>query len=210
MSLLSRSTLEVSMSHIRTIFTTIGFCLTLAITSAAMAQDNDLERDLVPSQKAFIEATKTQKQTIKVVLQTDRPNATYKIGDKMKLSVSLDKNAYVYILNKGTSKATTWLFPNAYQKDPMIKAGKTQIPADASKWTIDVRGPAGKDVLYVHASSSPLADKEQKALLKEWQNGKKFADLNRSDDDLLRDLAAVPTESKGAAFLIVTVAADKK
>lgn len=198
------------MHYVRVILAAVSFCSAVAIASSAAGADDELERDLVPSQKIFIEATKTQKQTIKVDLQTDRPNATYKIGDKMRLSVSLDKSAYVYILNKGTSKATTWLFPNSFQKDPFIKAGKIQIPTDASKWTIDVRGPAGKDVLYIHASSAPLAEKEKQALIAEWKNGKKFADLNRSDDDLLRDLAAVQAESKGAAYLIVTVVADKK
>ncbi|MBR0695617.1 DUF4384 domain-containing protein [Bradyrhizobium lablabi] len=198
------------MNLIRMTSAVIGLCASAAVSSSVLAEDKDLERDLVASQKIFIEATKTQKQTIKVALQTDRPNATYKIGDKMKLSVSIDKNAYVYILNKGTSKATTWLFPNAFHKEPFIKAGKTQIPASSEQWTIDVRGPAGTDVLYIHAASSPLAEKEKNALLAQWRNGKQFADLNRSDDELLRDLAAVPADSKGAAYLLVTVAADKK
>jgi hypothetical protein len=200
------------MSYNSTISIAIGFCATFAITSSAFAEDNlnDLERDLLPSQKIFIEATKTQKQTLKIVAQTDRSNATYRVGDKMKLSVGLDKNAYVYILNKGTSKTTTWLFPNAYHKDAFVKAGKIQIPAEVDKWTIDVKGPAGKDVLYIVASTSPLPEKDRKNLLSDWQSGKKFADLNRSDDEFLRDLVATPAESQGSALLIVTVTADKK
>jgi len=198
------------MNRIRVISAFMGFCAVAAFSSSAPAQNKDLERDLVASQKIFIEATKSPKQTIKVALQTDRPNATYKIGDKIKLSVSLDKDAYVYILNKGTSKATTWLFPNAFHREPFIKAGKTQIPASSEQWTIDVKGPAGTDVLYIHAASSPLAEKERNALLAQWRNGNVFADLNRSDDELLRDIAAVPADSKGAAYLLVTVESDKK
>lgn len=199
------------MSYIHTISATIGF-FTILASASAFAEDkaNDLERDLVPSQKIFVEATKKQKQTIKISAQTDRTNGIYKVGDKMRLSVNLDKNAYLYILNKGTSKATTWLFPNAFHKEAFVKAGKNQIPADADKWTIDVRGPVGKDVLYIFASTSPLSDRDRKNLLSDWQSGKAFADLNRSDDEFLRDLAAAPAESQGAALLIVTVAADKK
>ncbi|RZN32045.1 hypothetical protein CWO90_14990 [Bradyrhizobium sp. Leo121] len=203
--------MEVLMSYISTV-SAIAFCASFVLASSAFADDQpgDLERDLVASQKIFIEATKTQRQTIKVVAQTDRPNATYKVGDKMKLTVNVDKDAYLYILNKGTSKATTWLFPNAYHKEAFVKAGKSRIPADADKWTIDVRGPVGKDVLYIYASTSPLPEKHRKTLLSDWQNGKAFANLDRSDDEFLRDLAAAPAESQGAALVIVTVAADKK
>lgn len=184
------------------------FSVAFMLSRPAYAEE-DQTRDLVPSQKVFVEAIKTQLQTIKISAQVDRRNATYKVGDQVRIRVTTDKDAYVYILNKGT-KRTTWLFPNAYHKEPFLKAGQTLVPAEDGKWNIDVRGPAGTELLYFHASTKSLSKAERRKLAAEWKTGKVFADLKRSDDELLKDLAAVRAKGMGSAYLVVKVTDDKK
>ena len=89
----------------------------------------------------------------------DRPEARYIHGENLVLTVEVTEDAYVWVFDTGTSGKVHQIFPNRYESDNFLRAGKPiTIPREQSDYQFVVSRPKGADLLTVIASkdSTPL------------------------------------------------------
>ncbi|ACS60214.1 DUF4384 domain-containing protein [Rhizobium leguminosarum] len=114
---------------------------------------------VVPAVEAQNERTLTEApaQTGPVSVTFDRAEAKYAIGEVVGLFIQSTENAYVTVLNVSPNGAVVKLFPNKYQTDALVGAGKrVQVPDPASGAKLQVSGPVGQEQIKVFYSSKPL------------------------------------------------------
>ncbi|TBZ11838.1 DUF4384 domain-containing protein, partial [Rhizobium leguminosarum] len=114
---------------------------------------------VVPAVEAQNERTLTEApaQTGPVTITFDRAEAKYAIGEVVGLFIQSTENAYVTVLNVSPNGAVVKLFPNKYQTDALVGAGKrVQVPDPASGAKLQVSGPVGQEQIKVFYSSKPL------------------------------------------------------
>ncbi|WP_017968511.1 DUF4384 domain-containing protein [Rhizobium leguminosarum] len=114
---------------------------------------------VVPGVEAQNERTLTEApaQTGPVSITFDRAEAKYAIGEVVGLFIQSTENAYVTVLNVSPNGSVVKLFPNKYQTDALVGAGKrVQVPDPASGARLQVSGPVGQEQIKVFYSSKPL------------------------------------------------------
>ncbi|XKM43813.1 DUF4384 domain-containing protein (plasmid) [Rhizobium ruizarguesonis] len=114
---------------------------------------------VVPAVEAQNERTLTEApaQTGPVSITFDRAEAKYAIGEVVGLFIQSSENAYVTVLNVSPNGSVVKLFPNKYQTDALVGAGKrVQVPDPASGARLQVSGPVGQEEIKVFYSSKPL------------------------------------------------------
>lgn len=125
-----------------------------AVVAPAGAQT---ARDLTPQQNQVFESAQPKPSSLAILTLLDRANATYGLGEVVRLAVKSNEDAFVTVLNIGPTGRVTRLFPNAFQTDNRIKAGETlEIPSSASGTQIKVSGPVGAELIKVIATSRPM------------------------------------------------------
>ena len=156
---------------------------------AAYAESQeDMARDLVPSQKPMYQLGGGGHGEHGVEAWVDNPDLLYRVGQQLKVYVRPKQTSYITVLNVGSSGKVSVIFPNFYQRDSHVHAGQTvAIPADTAGWRIDVAGPPGVEVIKIIATRERLDLAELKRL------GDSSADapilsLDRSADVVARDL----------------------
>ncbi|MBB4292029.1 outer membrane protein OmpA-like peptidoglycan-associated protein [Rhizobium leguminosarum] len=131
---------------------------------------------MVPAVGAQNERTLTEApaQTGPVSITFDRAEAKYAIGEVVGLFIQSSENAYVTVLNVSPNGSVVKLFPNKYQTDALVGAGKrVQVPDPASGARLQVSGPVGQEQIKVFYSSKPLTI---------------FADLGGSGSGMFRSI----------------------
>ena len=74
----------------------------------------------------------------------------------MVLNVKTNRDAYLTIVDVGTSGRVHIIFPNRFQTDNRIQAGETiQVPDPRANFDFQVNGPAGTELIKVIASLDP-------------------------------------------------------
>jgi hypothetical protein len=148
--------------------------------------DRALEKDLTVAQRPLYELGTSGK--IPIAAWVDHPELIYAMGEPLRLMVRPAQDAYLTVLNVGSSGRVAVLFPNHFQRDTMVKAGQTvRIPDDRADWRIEVGGPAGIDLIKVIASKTPLTIAEL-GQLSGLSAARPTLALQRSADDMARDL----------------------
>ncbi|MBB3914799.1 DUF4384 domain-containing protein [Rhizobium fabae] len=118
--------------------------------------------------------TEAPTQTGPVSITFDRAEAKYAIGEVVGLFIQSTENAYVTVLNVSPNGSVVKLFPNKYQTDALVSAGKrVQVPDPASGARLQVSGPVGQEQIKVFYSSKPLTI---------------FADLGSSGGGMFRSI----------------------
>jgi hypothetical protein len=81
----------------------------------------------------------------------------YRIGEKVSFFFETNRDAYITLVNKGTSGKITVLFPNAYAPGFLVK-GKTRyrIPAPGDPYDMQMSGPPGQEMVVATATSAPM------------------------------------------------------
>lgn len=91
-----------------------------------------------------------------VVAWVDHPDNTYAAGERVRLFVQTNKDAYLTVLNVAPDGATTVLFPNRFQTDSLVRANvATEVPDPSGGARITVSGASGAELIKVVASSRP-------------------------------------------------------
>ena len=183
-------------------FAFTGGALALAATlmAAASAHGQDA-RNLTVEQTAFdavqAPAAPAAANPLGVVAWVDHPDNTYGYGDRVRLFVQTNKDAYVTVLNVGPDGAATVLFPNRFQGDNRVRANAvTEVPDPAARARIQVSGTTGAELIKVIASSRPvpLFDVAQLA-----QAGP-FQTLRTRADETARNLSVVMESDESAEW----------
>jgi hypothetical protein len=128
--------------------------LPLLIATPGFAQ-KAITRDLTPEQKDLA-AISVPASDLKVKAWVDRADETYKIGDTLQLYVKPNQDAYITVIDVGTSGRAIILFPNQFQRDNHVLAHQVlQIPGPDASWRIKVGGVPGQETVKIIATSSP-------------------------------------------------------
>lgn len=120
-------------------------------------------------------------QSFNIKVWTDK--GEYQIGDTMTFYFRSDKDCYITLIDIGTSGRVTILFPNAFYKDNLIRAGTTYtVPDDSYGFKIDVDGPVGLERIKAIATTKPLS-------LSQMDFSRGFYSIEKRDNPRLRDLS---------------------
>jgi len=87
-----------------------------------------------------------------VDIWTDR--SWYSIGSELRISVRVNEQAYLYVLNYDTQGQTRLVFPNYYSQNNLIRPGSYQLPDEPYRFR--VTGPPGTEYLLVIASTTKI------------------------------------------------------
>lgn len=130
---------------------------------AALAAGQSVPRTLSVEQKTIKDVAPPAPSTpggtggLEVVAWVDRPDSTYARGERVRLFVQTNRDAYVTVLNVDPAGETTVLFPNEYQSDNFVQADRAvEVPDPDSRSRVVVSGPVGTELIKVVASTTPI------------------------------------------------------
>ena len=120
----------------------------------------DLDIRQVPMAKldvAPVSAQTTASTGLMIKTAVDRPDARYRHGDTLTLTVDVTEDAYVWVFDTGTSGKVHQIFPNRYESDNFVRAGRSiAIPPAGSEYQLLVSHPKGAELLTVIASKDDI------------------------------------------------------
>src|SRR5688572_30012080 len=128
-----------------------AFGTTILVGGQIVRAADSAERDIVVESAKKI-SNKDSK--LKVSVWADREDSTYEIGEEAVFFFKADQDSYVTLLNVGTSGRITVLFPNKWDKENYVRAGKVyRVPPEDAGYKFQMGGPAGTEVLKAIATT---------------------------------------------------------
>lgn len=119
----------------------------------------------------------------------------FRIGESVTFYLKAERDCYVTLLDQGTSGTLRVIFPNPFQRDNFIEAGKTYIiPDPANGYEIRVDGPPGIERVKAIAT---LRKSDQPSL--NVSGG--FYEFATQEDGRLRDLNITITQLQGTQWV---------
>ena len=159
----------------------------ILVSCAALAQEPVL-RDLSVEQTTAAQIVAPHPGALSTTILADRADATYAVGETVKLTVNASQDSYVTVLDIGPTGRVTQLFPNAYQTDNRLHAGQpVEIAGPNTGARITVGQPTGTELIKVITSSKPIAVVPENQL----QGAGPFRILDGGVKALARDLSVV-------------------
>lgn len=148
-----------------------------------------------------------QDPPFKLKVWTDK--SSYAVGEKVMFSVEAERDCYLTLIDIGTSGNLTVLFPNAYDRNNRIQAGRRyEIPGASYGFDIHVGGPPGIERVKAIATTQPFT------LFENMDLSQGFFGLTRDSAETLRDFKlsprqVAPTQWTDAAFEILVLQPGK-
>ncbi len=91
---------------------------------------------------------------LRVRVWADRPS--YRVGETVRFHFMTNRNAYVTLVNHGTSGRSTLLFPNTFSGSNFVQGGTTySIPTQGDAFEFKIQSPAGQDFVRIVATDTP-------------------------------------------------------
>lgn len=131
-----------------------------------------------------------------VSASVDRPDRSYRDGDRLVLTVRTTEDAYVWVFDTGTSGKVHQIFPNRYESANFLAANvPLAIPAVDSRYELAVSHPRGAELITVVASkdNTPLTPE-----LIDTSGGGAFLALRGDAASVAKDLAITLREQHSA------------
>jgi len=100
---------------------------------------------------------------LRVAVSTDRgKGAVYREGEKMRIFVSVSRNAYLKVYHVDSGGKVQLIWPNRFGSgDGFARAGAAiQIPANGAPFSFVMTPPFGTEFIKVVAATKPFADIE--------------------------------------------------
>jgi len=114
---------------------------------------------------------------------TDRPQ--YTVGDRMRILFRVSEDANVYIFNTDGAGRRTQIFPNWFDQQNRVRAGRTyQIP-DGS-YDLQIQPPAGNETLTILAVSEEYP--ELRRHYHSYSQSAPFSAVTYSPEDFVREM----------------------
>lgn len=159
----------------------------LLASSTAFANSTTTRELNINNPQAPVAESQDKTGGLEVMTLLDRADATYAVGEKVRVAVKSNQDAYLTVFDIGPTGKVTQLFPNAYQTSNAVKAGEAiEIPAAQSGAAIQVSAPVGKETIKVIATSQPVTIVPEEHYAD--SNGL-FRGLSVGADQLERDLS---------------------
>ncbi len=95
---------------------------------------------------------------VQVAVNKAGVNPLYSQGESLKISLSVNQDAYVYAFNITATNDVVVLLPNGFSNGtPFLRAGETRtFPGANDQYTIDISAPYGQEKIFALASKTPL------------------------------------------------------
>ena len=107
-----------------------------------------------PQQIAALQSTR---RDIAVSVRADRPDATYSIGEPLRMQLMATADVYVVVLSIGGSGKISVLIPNAVDRTVRLQSNRMlEIPTPNGPYNIRVQGPAGLELIKVIGTTEPI------------------------------------------------------
>ncbi len=158
-----------------------------SVLSNAFAQSTPIVRP----QAVIVNPVETQLQTT-VSVDRGNNNPVYNIGERIKISVSVNADAYVYVFSIHSDGVIDLILPNRLSGgNQFLHANETRtFPPAGANYQLSVDGPAGQDKILAVASKRQLNLNE----LTSFKSNQPFANVTvQGQDNLARALAVVVT-----------------
>jgi Domain of unknown function (DUF4384) len=158
-----------------------------SVISNAFAQSTPIVRP----QAVIVNPVETQLQTT-VSVDRGNNNPVYNIGERIKISVSVNQDAYVYVFSIHSDGVIDLILPNRLSGgNQFLRANETRtFPPVGANYQLTVDGPAGQDKILAVASKRQLNLGE----LTSFKSNQPFANVTvQGQDNLARALAVVVT-----------------
>lgn len=92
---------------------------------------------------------------LQVRLWTER--TVYRLGEDVRLHFVTNRNAYVTLVNVGTSGTVSILFPNRFFRSAFVRGGQQMtVPQDGAGFAFVLQGPPGTEIVRLVASEEPI------------------------------------------------------
>ena len=135
-----------------------------------------------------------------VMFAVDHSDARYKHGESLVLSVEVTEDAYVWVLDTGTSGKVHQIFPNRYETNNFVRAGNpVVIPHADSEYEFRVSHPKGPELLTVIASKDNISLTAD--LIDQETNAGVFPALRGSAASIAKDLSISLKEKKESEWV---------
>ena len=171
--------------------------ISVALSAAAMLASNVVvadyssTRDLTVTQRPIVEL-QPEAPAFEITASLSQPDGEYHFGDVLTINVVSSRDAYVTVLNVGTSGKVHIVFPNEFQKDNKVKAGETVvIPETGASFDLKIGPPAGVEVIKVIATLEPdtIIDPEEVV------SKSVFPELKKQAPAVVRDISVALREN---------------
>lgn len=145
---------RVKIMRFRTI-ALICACLTLPLMATAVGVSDNGTYKVYSGERAPAEPWENVRIVppplggiLKTSIRTDRPR--YHVGDQLQIFFGVNKDAYVYIFETDAAGLTHQLFPNYYDTQNFLRAGKQYYIPDRG-YDLEITGPSGNSRLTIIA-----------------------------------------------------------
>lgn len=92
---------------------------------------------------------------LQVKLWTER--TVYRLGEGVRLHFVTNRDAYVTLVNVGTSGTASILFPNRFFRSAFVRGGQQMtVPQEGAGFAFVLQGPPGTEVVRLVASEEPI------------------------------------------------------
>lgn len=138
--------------------------LTVLLAQSVMAAG--MPRDIIPEQEDIYTVSpgggggsqgSVATNGLKVSLWVDQSDITYYPGEEIVISAKANRDAYLTIIDVGTSGTVRQLFPNKHQTNNFVRKGQIiQIPSRHAGYKYRIQGPAGTELIKAIVTSEPV------------------------------------------------------
>lgn len=156
-----------------------------AVAGAAAAQSNPQ----ISPQSIIVNPVQPDLQ-VSVNVDRGGGNPVYNIGERIRISVSVNADAYVYLFSVHADGAIDLVLPNRLSGgNELMRAGETRtFPPNGAGYALSVGGPFGQDKVLAVASKTPLNLNQ----IASFQGNNQFAEVTiKGQDNLARALSIV-------------------
>ncbi|MXV20189.1 DUF4384 domain-containing protein [Deinococcus xianganensis] len=81
----------------------------------------------------------------------------YRVGDRIRISTTVNEDAYVYLFNINPDGTTDQILPNRLSSSAYVRAGQVRtFPDRGDNFVFNISGPRGINKVLVIASRTPL------------------------------------------------------
>lgn len=146
-------TFRTALARFKTLTLTLTALGTLITAGAAFAAGPEKVRPITEKIRPVPERIRpVPNAPIDIEVWTDRgENGRYCVGESISIYFRADEDAWVSILDTDTRGRTHRIFPNRWDREHFVEAGRTyRLPIDGYRF--EVEGPAGRETLHAIAA----------------------------------------------------------
>jgi hypothetical protein len=186
-------------------------CLLIFWGGASATSDLD-EKDLAVD---HISKIQHQNPDFKIHVKPISKSGKFVVGEEVSFEFKANKDAYVTLIEMGTSGKMHVLFPNKFNKNNKVRKGKTyRIPTKNSEYSFRVKGPEGVNYVKIIGTLKPTEILPKEAFTDADGPFSEFKDSSKAAKDLNVELKKQDkkgwTEAEAKFTILASLSSDQK